>query len=73
MTNYSATDGYLPQTAVLKRYRRSHMWLCRIRGRDSKRPNLYDPTFPKPAMTINGRAFWRIEDLQKWEASHAAS
>lgn len=35
---------------------------------------LADPrlSFPKPAFTVNGIRFWRLSDLDRWDAERAA-
>jgi hypothetical protein len=68
---YSPSDGYIPLPRVIKRYARSRMWLSRIRGHDANRPHAHDPNFPKPAMVVNGREYWRLADLEEWEKSNA--
>jgi hypothetical protein len=70
---FSPTDGYLPPEEVRKRYRRSHKWLYRLRGLDKRKPHLADPNFPKPRMTVHGRAYWSLQDLEAWEKRNATT
>jgi hypothetical protein len=71
--HYSPTDGLVPTEGVLERYKRSKMWLTRIRGQDAKKPQLADPHFPEPSHVINGRLYWKFSDLLEWEARHATT
>jgi hypothetical protein len=55
---------YLPSRQVRERYHVSDMSLWRW---------LRDPklNFPQPTI-INGRRYWRLEDLETWERDRAA-
>ena len=58
-----SSDGLLPATAARARYGVSDMTIFRW---------LADPTlgFPQP-IRINGRRYWRLADLQAFEARQA--
>ena len=43
---------------------RSDMWLWRLLKNEAS-------GFPKP-LIINGRRYWRLEDLEAWEVAQAA-
>jgi hypothetical protein len=51
---------YVTGPAVLYRYGISNMTLHRWR----------QGGFPPPAMIVNGRRYWREQDLLAWERSH---
>lgn len=61
----SSTEDLLPAAKVLKRYSVSDMTLFRW---------LADPKlgFPQPIRT-NARRYWRVGDLQAFEASRASA
>ncbi len=42
----------------------SHMWV--------ERRLKSDATFPRPALLVGKRRFWRLNDLEAWERSAAA-
>lgn len=52
----------LPTAAVKQRYRKSDSALHRWQ-------NDRDLNFPKPALVISKRKYWRLADLEAWEAS----
>jgi hypothetical protein len=57
---HSAT--YLPAKGVKARYGdKSDMWIERVQDRD--------PPFPRPAFYVGGKRFWRVADLEAWEAT----
>jgi predicted DNA-binding transcriptional regulator AlpA len=54
------TPVLIPANKVRRRYTVSDMWLYRRLGDD--------PTFPRP-LRINGRRYWYISELERWELS----
>lgn len=57
----TSEDNFIPARKVLDRYGISDMALWRW---------LHDATmgFPQPARRINKRRYWRLSDLQAWDA-----
>ena len=70
MTNALVTEPapqrYLTSRQVRERYGKvSHMWIER-RMRDAS-------GFPQPVRLGGARRFWRLTDLEKWEAQRLAA
>ena len=57
---FNLNDRYLTATQVRQRYgNASNMWLHRRLHDDSG--------FPRPDLVVNGRRFWRVSSLIRWE------
>jgi hypothetical protein len=61
----SSTDVRLRTVQLAQRFN----VVCRTIERWEQNPEL---NFPKPLL-INGRKYWRLEDVERWERARAAS
>jgi predicted DNA-binding transcriptional regulator AlpA len=59
----SAPEGFLTAPAVCARYSISRMGLWRWLED-------WQLAFPKPALRVRGRRYWREADLTAWDRSH---
>jgi hypothetical protein len=64
MYDENTASSMIPAVAVRARYKISNMTLCRWLRREGLE-------FPKP-VSVNGRRFWRLDDLVNWEKARPA-